>query len=166
MCMQNRERKITCIYSHQFTPRETVKRNQCVYRSCFVCNTLDWRQLKCLSSVEWRKQLEYIHKMRHYRKIPKRMNCYMQQHGGQMLLLSRSVVSASLRPRGRQRARLPCPPPSPGVCSGSGPLSRWCYLTIASSPQIWVLHKRSQAQRKYCTISFILCSRTCKTNQW
>ena len=26
-----------------------------------------------------------------------------------------------------------CPSPSPGVCSGSCPLSQWCYLTISSS---------------------------------
>ena len=31
-------------------------------------------------------------------------------------LLSRSVVSDSLRPRGRQRARPPCPSPTPGAC--------------------------------------------------
>ena len=28
---------------------------------------------------------------------------------------------------------LPCPSPSPGVCSYSCPLSRWCYPTISSS---------------------------------
>ena len=29
--------------------------------------------------------------------------------------------------------RLPCPPLSPGVCSNSCPLSRWCHPTISSS---------------------------------
>ena len=29
--------------------------------------------------------------------------------------------------------RLPCPSPSPGVCSDSCPLSQWCHLTISSS---------------------------------
>jgi len=29
--------------------------------------------------------------------------------------------------------RVPCPSLSPGVCSNSCPLSRWCYLTISSS---------------------------------
>ena len=29
--------------------------------------------------------------------------------------------------------KLPCPSPSPGVCSNSGPLSRWCHPTISSS---------------------------------
>ena len=32
-----------------------------------------------------------------------------------------------------QQARLLCPPLSPGVCSNSCPLSRWCYLTTSSS---------------------------------
>ena len=35
-----------------------------------------------------------------------------------------SVVSDSLRPRGVQHARLPCPSPSPGICSNSCPLSQ------------------------------------------
>ena len=29
--------------------------------------------------------------------------------------------------------RLPCPSPSPGVCSNSCPLSQWCHQTISSS---------------------------------
>ena len=32
-----------------------------------------------------------------------------------------------------QYTRLPCLSLSPGVCSNSCPLSRWCYLTISSS---------------------------------
>ena len=36
-------------------------------------------------------------------------------------------------PHGMQHARLPDPSCSPGVCSNSGPLSCWCYLTISSS---------------------------------
>ena len=34
---------------------------------------------------------------------------------------------------GLQHARLPCPSPSPGVCSNSFPLSHWCHPTISSS---------------------------------
>ena len=49
------------------------------------------------------------------------------------LLLSCSVVSHPLRPHGLQHARLPCPSPSPGDCSNSRPLSRWCQPTISSS---------------------------------
>ena len=44
-----------------------------------------------------------------------------------------SVVSDSLRPHGLQHARLPCPSPTPGACSSSCPLSRWCRPTIFSS---------------------------------
>ena len=34
---------------------------------------------------------------------------------------------------GLQHARLSCPSLTPGICSNSGPLSQWCYLTILSS---------------------------------
>ena len=43
------------------------------------------------------------------------------------------IVSDSLRPQGLQHARLPCPSPTPGACSDSCPLSRWCHPTISSS---------------------------------
>ena len=36
-------------------------------------------------------------------------------------------------PHGLQHTRLPCPLPSPGACSNSCPLSRWCHSTISSS---------------------------------
>ena len=49
------------------------------------------------------------------------------------LLFSHSVTSESLRPYGLRHARLPCPSPSPGACSNSWPLSRWCHPTISSS---------------------------------
>ena len=50
-----------------------------------------------------------------------------------LLLFSRSVVSDSLQHHGQQYARLLCPSPSPGACSNSCPLSRWCHPTISSS---------------------------------
>ena len=50
-----------------------------------------------------------------------------------LLLLSHWVTSNSLQPHGLQRARLPCPSLSPGVCCNSRPLSRWCHPTISSS---------------------------------
>ena len=46
---------------------------------------------------------------------------------------SHSVVSNSLQPHGLQRARLPCPSPSPRVCSNSCPLSQWYHPIISSS---------------------------------
>ena len=39
----------------------------------------------------------------------------------------------SLWPHGLQHTRLPCPSPSPRICSDSCPLSRWCHPTILSS---------------------------------
>jgi len=36
-----------------------------------------------------------------------------------------SVMSNSLRPHGLQHTRLPCPSPTPGVCSNSCPSSQW-----------------------------------------
>ena len=44
-----------------------------------------------------------------------------------------SVMPDSLQPHGLQHARLPCPPPSPGACSNSCPLSQWCLPTTSSS---------------------------------
>ena len=46
---------------------------------------------------------------------------------------SRSVMSDSLRPRGLQHARPPCPSPTPGVYLNSRPLGRWCHPTISFS---------------------------------
>ena len=46
---------------------------------------------------------------------------------------SHSVVSNSLQPHGLQHARLPCPSPTPRVCSNSHPLSRWYHPTISPS---------------------------------
>ena len=42
-------------------------------------------------------------------------------------------MSDSLQPHELQHARLPCPSPSPEVCSNSCPLIRWCHPTILSS---------------------------------
>ena len=57
-----------------------------------------------------------------------------------LLWFSRSAMSNSLRPHGLQRARLPCPSPSPWVCSNSCPSSQWCHPTISSSvPPLFLL---------------------------
>ena len=39
----------------------------------------------------------------------------------------------SLQAQGLQHTRLPCPSPTPGACSNSCPLSRWCHPAISSS---------------------------------
>jgi len=44
-----------------------------------------------------------------------------------------SVVSNSLTPHELQHSRPPYPSPTPGACSNSCPLSRWCHSTISSS---------------------------------
>jgi len=44
-----------------------------------------------------------------------------------------SVMSDSLRPHESQHARPPCPSPTPGVHSGSHPLSQWCHPAISTS---------------------------------
>ena len=43
------------------------------------------------------------------------------------------VMSDSLQRHGLQHARLPCPSPTPRVCSNSCPKSSWCHPTISSS---------------------------------
>ena len=42
-------------------------------------------------------------------------------------------MSKSLWPPGLQHSRLPCPSPTPRVCSNSCPSSWWCHSTISSS---------------------------------
>ena len=44
-----------------------------------------------------------------------------------------SFVSNSLWPHELQRARFPCPSPTPRACSNSCPLIQWCYPTISTS---------------------------------
>ena len=39
----------------------------------------------------------------------------------------------TLRLRGLQHTRPPCPSPSPGICSSSCSLHRWCHLAIFSN---------------------------------
>ena len=60
-----------------------------------------------------------------------------------MFQFSRSVVSDSLWPHGRQHARPPCPSPIPGAYSNSCPLSWWCHPTISSSVDPFSSHLQS-----------------------
>ena len=52
---------------------------------------------------------------------------------GLLLFVKSLIVSNSLWPHGLQPARLPCPSPSPRVCSNSCPLSQWCHPTVPTS---------------------------------
>ena len=44
----------------------------------------------------------------------------------------------SLWPHGLQPSRLPCPSPSPRLCSDSCPFSQWCQPTISSSSTLFL----------------------------
>ena len=50
-----------------------------------------------------------------------------------LLFSSCSLMSNSLRPHGLQRARPPRPSSTPGTCSNSCPLSRWCHPAVSPS---------------------------------
>ena len=58
-------------------------------------------------------------------------------------MFSHSVVSDSLRSHGLQHVRPPCPSPTPGVYSGSCPLSQWCHPTISCSVVPFSSHLQS-----------------------
>ena len=49
-----------------------------------------------------------------------------------LLLFGCSVMFDSLQLHALQHARPPCPSPTPGACSNSCPLSRWCHPTTSS----------------------------------
>ena len=56
---------------------------------------------------------------------------------------SHSVMSNSLRPHGLQHSRLPCPSPTPGAYSNSGPSSQWWHPIITSSVVPFSSHLQS-----------------------
>ena len=58
------------------------------------------------------------------------MGSQRNQTGLSNLLFSSSVMYKSLPPHGLQYARLPCPSPSPGVCSNSHSLGCRCHPII------------------------------------
>ena len=58
---------------------------------------------------------------------------FRKQHQFSSVQFIQSVVSDALWPHGLQHARPPCPSPTPGACSNSCALSRWCHPTISSS---------------------------------
>ena len=75
-----------------------------------------------------------------------------------LFLFSCSVVSHSLWPRELQPTRLPCPSPSPGVCSDSHLLSQWCHATISSSVAPFSCSQSFSASRSFSSES-TLCIR-------
>ena len=84
-------------------------------------------KLKCLPTLlVWRYFKQVVNKRQNHALLAKWLIMLL-------LVFSRSVMSDSLRPHGLQHIRLSCPSPSPGACSNSCPLSRWCHPTILSS---------------------------------
>ena len=68
-------------------------------------------------------------------------------------------MSDSLSPHGLQHTRLPCPSPSPGACSNSCLLSRWCHPTISYSVDPF----SSCLQSFPASVQFSLVSQSCPT---
>ena len=74
-----------------------------------------------------------------------------------LLLLSRSIMSDFLWPRGLQHAKLPCPSLSPRVCSNACPLSWWCHPTISSSVTLFSCPQSFPASRSF-SMNWLLAS--------
>ena len=56
-----------------------------------------------------------------------------------------------------QHARLPCPSPSPGVCSNSCPLSQWCHPTIFFCHPLFLLPSIFSVNRQRFQSSCSIC---------
>ena len=82
-----------------------------------------------LSSVELREAV-----VQELMYILRPVHCGEKCHSCFCVFVLGSVQSyPTLRPRGLQHARPPCPSPTPRVYSDSCPLSWWCHPTISSS---------------------------------
>ena len=77
-------------------------------------------------SFLWKEHIQAILK-----QIPD--SILFEPHLLSSIQFSHSVISDSLWPHGLQHARLPCPSPTPTVCSNSCPSSQWHHPTIPSS---------------------------------
>ena len=75
------------------------------------------------------------------------------------LLFSHSVMTDSLRPHGLQHTRLPCPSPSPRVCSNSCPFSWSFHPTISSSVVPFSSYPQSFPASGSFPIKSVLCIR-------
>ena len=80
-----------------------------------------------------RMSLENLHKISWFLSSVNTFMPVSHYHFISVQLLNHSVTSDFLWPHGLQHARLPCPAPTPGACSNSCPLSRWCHPAISSS---------------------------------
>ena len=76
----------------------------------------------------------------------------------QLLLFSHSVMSDSLWLHGLQHTKLPCPLLSPGICSDSCPLSRWCHSTISTSGALFSSCPQSSPESGSFSMSWLFAS--------
>ena len=84
----------------------------------------------CVAPVMVHARKKWIPKLIHFLYSSKsRMNANTMYS----VQFSHLVISDSLQLHGLQHARLPCPSPTPGACSNSCPLSRWCHPAISPS---------------------------------
>ena len=89
-------------------------------------------------------------------------HCFSKRVSDLLLLFSRWVMCDSLQLHGLQHARLQWPSQSPGVCSNSCPLSRWCYLTISSSATLFSFCLQSLPASKKVKVK-VLVAQLCLT---
>ena len=66
---------------------------------------------------------------------------------------SRVQFFATPRTAAHEQARPPCPSPTPGACSKSCPLSRWCHPTISSSVVTFSCLQSFPASRSFQWVS-------------
>ena len=90
-----------------------------------------------ISEVDKRPLIHILPQINHFSSQKTKKSIYLTfslpSHIILFLMFSCSVMSNSLWPRELQHTRLPCPSPTPGVCSNSCPLIQWCHPTISSS---------------------------------
>ena len=67
-------------------------------------------------------------------------------------------MSDSMWPHELQHSRLACPSLSPGACSNSCPVSRWCHATISSSVTPFSSHLQSFPALESFPISWLFVS--------
>ena len=67
-------------------------------------------------------------------------------------------MSDSMQPHERQYTRLPCPSPSPRVCSDSYTLSMWCHLAISSIVTLFSFCPQSFAASGSFSMSWVFTS--------
>ena len=116
------------------------------FQSCFAtCWLCDIERGTASSSVKGRKYClchRIVVRIETVYIVPKLKKAGSTEAPGKLLLLLLdwdcccSVTKLCLTlcdPQGPQHTRLPCPSPTPGVCSNSCPLSQWCHPTISSS---------------------------------